>query len=614
MAIEAEDISIQFIEDIKKKNPTVSVQPLLHNADENLNKANKVTTTILEYPDWSCLEFKHDKENQDCSPICIAHVKNADLLAKPKYQVFSPYFKPFLYGFTLMRNAYVHTSNETRNFKNNKKLISNDKFEIVQDVIYYTPCGKRLKDMSEVASYLKATKCETLSIDNFTFKIEIRPNMLVKGDREVATVVLDDFARGLEDVKIAVLNAVNDENFPNIGYRRGIYPSEDESIQDFMKNMHKDRSCCSCTDDCSDPTKCACQIKSIKLAKTITDVPNKGFYEFRRHRLECTSQIAIYECNDDCKCSKFTCFNRVVQNKIKIPVEIFMTGLLGWGVRTLVDIPVGTFITSYTGNVLTDDAAEKMASISNADKYFVSLTVDHAPDGEYDFSDLDSDVENSDLNVQSQAVTQKNQEEIFEKLFNSGQKNRAYSPQPGPSRGYFDDLHQVGTSRFTQSSKNQTLRFVEEQNEADFSPPEEKKLISNAVLKQSSKQGRMYFISKTRKRKVKWSHMKKRVSKSGLNTTSEKLRKKKKAFFVIDAHPEANLGAFLNHSCTPNAEILKAQIETHDPRMPNFGIFATRDIRAGEELMWDYGYVAESVPGKEMMCLCASDKCRVRLL
>lgn len=75
-----------------------------------------------------------------------------------------------------------------------------------------------------------------------------------------------------------------------------------------------------------------------------------------------------------------------------------MTGLLGWGVRTLVDIPVGAFITSYTGNVLTDDAAEKMASISNADKYFVSLTVDHAPDGEYDFSDLDSDVENSDLN------------------------------------------------------------------------------------------------------------------------------------------------------------------------------------------------------------------------
>lgn len=77
-------------------------------------------------------------------------------------------------------------------------------------------------------------------------------------------------------------------------------------------------------------------------------------------------------------------------------------------------------------------------------------------------------------------MTQKNQEEIFEKLFNSGQKNRAYSPQPGPSRGYFDELHQVGTSRFTQSSKNQTLTFIEEQNEADFSPPEEKKLISNA--------------------------------------------------------------------------------------------------------------------------------------
>lgn len=30
----------------------------------------------------------------------------------------------------------------------------------------------------------------------------------------------------------------------------------------------------------------------------------------------------IYECNETCSCSKQLCFNRVVQQKIKVPLEV----------------------------------------------------------------------------------------------------------------------------------------------------------------------------------------------------------------------------------------------------------------------------------------------------
>jgi len=66
--------------------------------------------------------------------------------------------------------------------------------------------------------------------------------------------------------------------------------------------------------------------------------------------------------------------------------------------------------------------------------------------------------------------------------------------------------------------------------------------------------------------------------------------KPKDTAFVIDGHPKCNISVFFNHSCNPIMEMIKTQILTHNPRFPENGLFAQRDIFAGEELTWNYSY------------------------
>lgn len=103
----------------------------------------------------------------------------------------------------------------------------------------------------------------------------------------------------------------------------------------------------------------------------------------------------LYECNEKCGCSRSNCHNRVVQQQMKIPLEVifsvlqasisysllafftvylasvlifiahvnflelFKTEKMGWGVRSMIDIPAGVFVCTYAGAILTDSQAEK---------------------------------------------------------------------------------------------------------------------------------------------------------------------------------------------------------------------------------------------------------------
>lgn len=53
---------------------------------------------------------------------------------------------------------------------------------------------------------------------------------------------------------------------------------------------------------------------------------------------------------------------------------------------------------------------------------------------------------------------------------------------------------------------------------------------------------------------------------------------------IIDAGPMGNLSRFMNHSCDPNCETQKWTVNG-DVRV---GLFASREIKAGEELTFDY--------------------------
>lgn len=53
---------------------------------------------------------------------------------------------------------------------------------------------------------------------------------------------------------------------------------------------------------------------------------------------------------------------------------------------------------------------------------------------------------------------------------------------------------------------------------------------------------------------------------------------------IIDAGPMGNLSRFMNHSCDPNCETQKWTVNG-DVRV---GLFASREIKEGEELTFDY--------------------------
>ncbi len=67
----------------------------------------------------------------------------------------------------------------------------------------------------------------------------------------------------------------------------------------------------------------------------------------------------------------------------------------------------------------------------------------------------------------------------------------------------------------------------------------------------------------------------------------------------LDGNVEWNPARFINHSCAPNcdAELAEGQI----------WIVAQRDLRAGEELTFNYGY--DLVDYKEHPCCCGSAEC-----
>ncbi|KAL0679931.1 hypothetical protein Bca4012_007912 [Brassica carinata] len=77
--------------------------------------------------------------------------------------------------------------------------------------------------------------------------------------------------------------------------------------------------------------------------------------------------------------------------------------------------------------------------------------------------------------------------------------------------------------------------------------------------------------------------------------------------FTIDATFKGNASRFLNHSCNPNCVLEKWQVEGET----RVGVFAARQIEAGEPLTYDYRFVQF---GPEVKCNCGSENCQGELV
>ena len=154
--------------------------------------------------------------------------------------------------------------------------------------------------------------------------------------------------------------------------------------------------------------KCACFRKTFSQARLNEDPlimdKDKNHYSesyilrttgYQHIRLLNPISSGIYECNSKCSCHREHCSNRVVQQGLFVHLQLFKDKHKGWGLRTLHDLPRGTFICQYIGELLTSDQGHQRAEIMD-DKYQTSLDLVKQIRYEVESDDNNDDEEDSE--------------------------------------------------------------------------------------------------------------------------------------------------------------------------------------------------------------------------
>ncbi|XP_056288053.1 histone-lysine N-methyltransferase EHMT1 isoform X3 [Pseudoliparis swirei] len=169
-------------------------------------------------------------------------------------------------------------------------------------------------------------------------------------------VLQSDVALGQERVPLPCVNSVDGEPHPDD------YKYIPENCVTSPMNIDRNIThlqYCVCKEDCCSSI-CMCGQLSLRC-----------WYDKRGCLLPefCREEPPlIFECNHACSCWR-TCKNRVVQNGIRTRLQVFRTRKKGWGVRAVQDIPQGTFVCEYVGEIISEAEAE----LRQNDTYLFSL-------------------------------------------------------------------------------------------------------------------------------------------------------------------------------------------------------------------------------------------------
>ncbi|KAG2719951.1 hypothetical protein I3760_02G014500 [Carya illinoinensis] len=94
-------------------------------------------------------------------------------------------------------------------------------------------------------------------------------------------------------------------------------------------------------------------------AKDIYGKPMRDRFPYdEKGRIILEEGYLVYECNHMCSCSR-KCPNRVLQNGVRVKLEVFKTEEKGWGLRAGEAILRGTFVCEYIGEILDEQEANK---------------------------------------------------------------------------------------------------------------------------------------------------------------------------------------------------------------------------------------------------------------
>ncbi|GMP77587.1 hypothetical protein CsSME_00033817 [Camellia sinensis var. sinensis] len=218
---------------------------------------------------------------------------------------------------------------------------------------------------------------------------------------------VDDITRGAENAKISLVNEITDECLPEFYYIPRNIAYENACVKFLLARISDENCCSNCVGDCmSLIVPCACagetggefaytqggliEEKFLEKCISLNRDPEQQclFYckdcplERSKHKRvsgPCKGHLVrqfIKECWYKCGCS-MKCGNRLVQHGITVNLQVFMTPEKGWGVRTLEDLPKGTFVCEYVGEIVTNtELFERNTKMSGREKYKCPVLLD----------------------------------------------------------------------------------------------------------------------------------------------------------------------------------------------------------------------------------------------
>ncbi|XP_063173850.1 histone-lysine N-methyltransferase SETDB2 isoform X2 [Candoia aspera] len=516
------------------------------------------------------------------------------------------------------------------------------------DVIYKTPCGKNLRNIKDVQTYLFQTEFSFLFLDHFSFNTHVQ--VFRSSPSSQAFVFDSDISQGAENVPVSFCNDINHDRLPSFKYRKTSWP-HGYFLNNFSSNF---LDCCSCTDGCMDRTKCACLLLTKRTFLKAALPPRRGpTHGYNYKRLEEPISSGIYECSLLCGCDKNMCQNRLVQHGLQVRLQVFNTEKKGWGVRCLDDLDKGTFVCTYAGRLMTKDESCQVKNSGETEEEDTKNSSQTLSSRKRKLGTVCSDSEKElmqdtgrqqSLYPNPESQPNRIQNFSFYKNWNTQaiarpktktsilqRRRRELGITDASSDEDESSLCQMSGTRITPASKKgdeqsslqgQLGELVNTiQSEANTDCHKEN-LCSNATLKSKppvqddrriKKQHKdLLWSDNTKKGKIQTDRQELGCIKEAAEI--ETCPKNKENPCLLDATREGNVGRFLNHSCSPNLFVQSVFVETHNRNFPWVAFFTKRHVKAGTELTWDYGYKAGSMPETETTCQCGSLKCQKKIL